>query len=181
MTDQILEEIKKELLLGAQEKSHPYRYFTLATVGVDHVVRQRTVVLRKLSDDLHLTFFTDYRSKKIMHIHENNMVSLLFYHGEKLLQLKIEGLAAINRDEEAVRKYWNSLKDASRRDYTTSEAPGSRIKSPDVLEYLEEDNHFCAVEVAPLRIEYLKLQRPNHLRVQFTKHGNLWESNWLVP
>ncbi|MDX1767535.1 MAG: pyridoxamine 5'-phosphate oxidase, partial [Arenibacter troitsensis] len=57
-----LEEIREELQKVPKEKDHPFRFFTLATVGLDQVARLRTVVLRDVSDSLKLTFYTDRRS-----------------------------------------------------------------------------------------------------------------------
>ncbi|MGI9547474.1 MAG: pyridoxamine 5'-phosphate oxidase family protein, partial [Flavobacteriaceae bacterium] len=147
MTDKYFDELKSELQKGAAEKDHPYRYFSLATVGVDHMVRQRILVLRKANEDLLLTFFTDYRSKKIMHIRENKRVSLLFYDAINLIQIRIDGLASIDKDEETIKSHWREVKGSARRVYTRTTAPGSAIEAPELIEYLHEDNYFCAVNV----------------------------------
>ena len=181
MTDKYFDELKEELQKGATEKDHPFRYFILATVGVDHMVRQRTLVLRKVNTDLLLTFFTDYRSKKIMHIHENNRVSLLFYNPHQLLQLRVDGLASIDKNEEAIKSYWRDVKGVSRKQYTTAGAPGTDLESPELLEYLNEDNYFCAVNIEPFKIEYLRLKDPNHIRVQYKKIEGFWDGSYLVP
>ena len=73
-TDKFFKEIKDELIKGSTQKVHPFRYFTLGTVGLDRFVRQRTVVLRDFSENLKCSFYTDFRSKKIIHIKENNKV-----------------------------------------------------------------------------------------------------------
>jgi len=181
MTDKYFDELSSELQKGVVEKNHPFRYFTMATVGVDGMVRQRTLVLRKVGADLLLTFFTDYRSKKIMHIHENNRVSLLFYDPSELMQLRIDGLAEIDRDEAAIKSYWMSVKEAQRKGYTTSSAPGSELENPESLEYLSENNYFCAVNITPFKIEYLKLKDPNHIRVNYSKSSGNWDGSYLVP
>ncbi|MEJ1222212.1 pyridoxamine 5'-phosphate oxidase family protein [Sediminicola sp. 1XM1-17] len=174
-------ELKEELKKGASDKGHPFRYCTLATVGLDNIARLRTIVLRKATEDLMLTFFTDKRSKKVVHIKENQKVSLLFYHPEKLMQIRIEGLAVVNNDIKSKKLLWDSIPEASRKDYTTSEAPGKEIKDPDVIEYLKDEDHFCIVEIHPFKIEYLKLKRPNHIRVRYSKNKTDWEGDFLVP
>lgn len=181
MTDIFFSELKGELQKGVHKKGHPFRYCTLATVGLETLPRLRTVVLRKVSEDLKLTFYTDKRSKKLIHIKENNKVSMLFYHPKQLLQVKVEGLASSITDENILKKYWSGVQTNSRKDYTTENAPGSTISNPDQLEYLNNENHFCIVEIEPFRIEYLKLKRPNHLRVQYSKVENSWEAEFLVP
>ncbi len=181
MTDIFLEEIQSELQQGAVKKGHPFRYCTMATVGLDQVARLRTVVLRKVIDDLHLVFYTDKRSKKIIHIKENPKVSILFYHPKKLLQIKVEGIAKIIDDEPILQRYWTGVQPNSRKDYTTTLAPGSSIANPDAVEYLEDDAHFCMLEIVPFKIEYLKLKRPNHLRVRYSKEDEQWKGEFLVP
>ena len=98
MAAKLFQNLREELNRGFIESNHPFKYFTLGTVGLDNMARLRTVVLRNISENLMLTFYTDKRSKKIRHITENNKVSLLFYHPEKMIQIKIEGIATILRD-----------------------------------------------------------------------------------
>ncbi len=181
MTQQFLEEARQELQKGLVKKGHPFRFFTLATVGLDPMARLRTVVLRKIKDDFKLIFYTDKRSKKITHITENPKVSLLFYHPKLMLQLKIEGRAKVITDEVVLKTYWHGIQPNSRKDYITEQAPGSDLKNPDELQYLNEENHFCMVEIEPFKIEYLKLKRPNHLRVRFSKNNDTWKGEFLVP
>ncbi|MCE2612604.1 pyridoxamine 5'-phosphate oxidase family protein [Flavobacteriaceae bacterium D16] len=181
MINGYFDEIRQELTKGATQKGHPFRYFTLGTVGLERLARQRTVVLRRMDDELNLIFYTDARSKKIMHLKENNKVGLLFFHPKKLLQVRIEGLAHEIKDEDTLNKYWSGVQPKARKDYTTAAAPGSLLDDPGQLEYLDEENHFCIVSVQPFKIEYLKLQRPNHIRVRFSKVENLWTSEHLVP
>ena len=181
MKSTFFKELKEELQKGATQTGHPFRYCTLATVGLDNIARLRTIVLRKATDELMLTFFTDKRSKKITHIKENKKVSLLFYHPEKLMQLRIEGLAIVNNDVNSKKLLWDAVPEESKRDYTTSEAPGKEIKNPDIIEYLNDEHHFCVVEIHPFKIEYLKLKRPNHIRVRYSKEESDWEGQFLVP
>jgi hypothetical protein len=56
---------------------------------------------------------------------------------------------------------------ASKKDYTTSIAPGIPIKNPEEVSYNSNENYFCPVKLIPNTIEYLSLNRPNHLRVFF--------------
>ena len=181
MTTVHFKEIKEELLKAPKEAGHPFRFFTLATVGLDQVARLRTVVLRHVSEDLKLTFYTDRRSKKITHIKENKRVSLLMYHPTKMFQIKILGTATYKDDEDTKKKYYEQLDPKAKRQYTTSRSPGSNLIHPDHLEYLNEENHFCTVEITPYKIEFLKLSQPHHTRVRFSKVGAEWESEYLVP
>lgn len=181
MTDTFFEELKVELGKGVHKKGHPFRYGVLGTVGLSKMARLRTVVLREVHDNLNLTFFTDKRSKKLIHIKENNKVSILFYDPKKLLQLKVEGLASVITDESALSAYWNKVQPNSKKDYTTQEVPGSLVTTPDAVEYLNNENHFCIVEIEPFKIEYLKLKRPHHHRIRFSKTNGNWKGEFLIP
>lgn len=181
MKQVFFQELKDEIHKGVYKKGHPFRYFTLATVGLDDIARLRTVVLRRVSEDLTLTLYTDKRSKKITHLKENNKVSLLFYHPKQLLQLKVEGTARIITDAKILKTYWSGVQPNSRKDYITTIAPGGTIDNPDNVEYLEDENFFCMVEITPFKIEYLKLKRPNHIRAKFSKTETDWEGEFLVP
>lgn len=176
-----LEQVREELQKGPKEKGHPFRYFTFATVGLDHVARLRTVVMRTVDKDLNITFYTDQRSKKITHIKENKRVSLLLYHPKKLLQLKIEGIATYRNDKATKDSFWDSIPKSAKKEYTARRSPGTIISHPDTLEYLSNENHFCVVEITPYKIEYLKLEQPNHIRVRFSKVDTKWKTEFLVP
>ncbi len=176
-----LEQIRQELQRGPTEKGHPFRFFTFATVGLDQMARLRTVVMRDVDKELKITFYTDKRSKKITHLKENKKVSLLLYHPEKLLQLRIEGIASYKHDTATKEVYWDSIPDIAKKEYTTSPSPGTIISDPSKLEYLSKENHFCVVEIFPYKIEYLKLGQPNHTRIRFSKKDNEWDSEFIVP
>ena len=181
MTQVFFQELRDELQKSLVQKRHPFRYFTLATLGLEKMPRLRTVVLRKVSEELMLTFYTDKRSKKITHIKENNRVSLLFYHPKKLLQVKVEGVATIVQETSKLKDSWNGVQPKSRKDYTTVNSPGAEIDNPDNISYLSDENHFSMVEIIPFKIEYLKLKRPNHLRIRYSKTEDGWQGEFLVP
>ncbi len=173
-------EINKELHKAATEKGHPFRSATLGTVGLGSIARLRTVIIRGYSENEGVTFFTDKRSKKVMHLKENPKASMLFYHPTKLLQLRIEGIANINNNHEELTKYWENMPKEAKKDYTTVEAPGTKVKNIDI-EYLNESNNFCVITLIPYKIEYLKLSKPQHIKIQYTKDNAVWHSDYLVP
>jgi len=182
MADQIWNSVISELQKGVDEKAHPFKFATLATLGLERLPRLRTIKLREFEpESLRMTFYTDSRSKKILHIKENNKVSLLLYHPDKLMQLRIEGLAIRERDEAVLQDHWSRVEGASQKDYTTSSAPGTEIKHPEKIEYIERDDFFSVVYILPFKVEYLKLKRPHHLRVRFSKREGNWKSDYLVP
>ena len=180
MKDSILQDLKYELIKGYAKRGHPFRYFTLATVR-DSTPCLRTVVLRQFLPDFTAIVYTDLRSQKVRDIQQNNNVSGLFYHPKKLLQIKLEGQAEIITDETALRAYWDTVGENAKKDYTTSNAPGTRLKNPDHVEYLEDRPNFCVLKLKCSKIEYLHLKRPNHIRVLFTNTNGHFSGEFLVP
>ncbi|MFD1061816.1 pyridoxamine 5'-phosphate oxidase family protein [Winogradskyella litorisediminis] len=180
MTQDILEQIKRELTNGHAKRGHPFRYFTLATNN-GKTSRLRTVVLRKMRSDFTLIVYTDLRSEKIKHINKNSAVNALFYNPKKLTQVTIEGHAKIITDSEKLKAYWTNIPEKSRKDYTAIKPPGTAIKNPDNVEYNFDNPNFCIIEIVPETIEYLQLKRPNHLRVLFKKNDGDFDGEFLVP
>ncbi len=176
----VFQQIKNELINGSVKKGHPFKYFTLSTLW-NGKPRQRTVVLRKVQPDLQLLFYTDKRSAKVEQIKKYPSVSALFYHPKKMMQLQVEGRATVKEHPEMLRKIWKSIPATSKRDYTTVLPPGVKTENPSALEYLKEDNYFCMVQIQPMRLEYLKLNQPHHLRVKFEKTGDDWSGTFLIP
>ncbi|MGB5508522.1 MAG: pyridoxamine 5'-phosphate oxidase family protein [Robiginitalea sp.] len=182
MKDQKWEGIISELKAGVTDPSHPFKFSTLATLGLGNLPRLRTVRIRDFDpQNMRLTFYTDSRSKKILHIKENNKVSLLFYHPEKLLQLRMEGLAVREKDEEILEGLWDRIEERSQLDYLTASAPGTEIQNPDKIEYIRERTYFSAVYILPFKIELVQLKRPNHIRIRYSKREGDWKSDYLVP
>lgn len=181
MQDNFFEEIQSELQLGITVKGHPYRFFALASMGLKQTIGLRTVVLRNVTKDLQLTFYTDARSPKIKELKTNNTVTALFYDPAKMIQLRIEGNASIEADEAVLKKHWETVPNNAHKDYNTTNPPGNLIASPEEVHYLSKDNHFAMVHIIPYRIDYLKLGREQHTRVQLSLVNAQWEHKFLVP
>ncbi|MFT4800685.1 MAG: pyridoxamine 5'-phosphate oxidase [Flavobacteriaceae bacterium] len=180
MKNQYLEEAMRELVNGHSKKRHPFRYFVLAT-NENGKPRQRTVVLRKTLLDSSLVIYTDKRTQKIKDIQNNSEFSALFYDSKKLLQIRVEGKAELITDKQQIATYWQTVQESSKKDYTTNRAPGTSIKNPDDVGYESKENYFCPVKLVPNTIEYLRLKRPNHLRVLFSRTDTDWSGEFLVP
>jgi len=181
MSQSYYKKIVDSLRAAVEEKSHPFKIFTLGTVGLDRMARLRTVVLRDITANQELLFYTDKRSKKVTHIKENNKVGLLFYDQENKIQLKAEGVASLIKDEDILAGYWKGIAEVNRKDYTTTTPPGSIIKHPDDVEYLKEKDYFTAVKVTLFKLEYLQLQPISHIKIRYSKIEGNWVSEYLVP
>ncbi|MDT0294295.1 pyridoxamine 5'-phosphate oxidase family protein [Mesonia ostreae] len=163
-------------MYGYSKKRHPFHYFVLATIE-NGVPRQRTVVLRKTLADLSIVFYTDKRTQKLNDIQQNPMCSALFYCPKKLLQVRINGKASLINNKDEIATYWQGIQQAAKNDYTTKLA-STPIKNPDDISYNAEKDFFCALKIVPDTIEYLRLKRPNHLRVLFSKIDSDWSGEF---
>ncbi len=181
MTEIIFSTIINDLKKATESAGHPFRYFTFATSSINGTPRLRTLVLREIDEQLNLLVYTDKRSKKITHINEHNTVSLLFLDTDRLIQLSIRAKAEIITDDNTIKNIWEKVPQKSRIEYTTKLAPGEEIKNPEKIDFLEEKHFLTAIKLIPNKIEYLRLNRPNHVRVLFKKENNEWKGTYLVP
>lgn len=174
-------ELSTELKLGTTKRGHPFRYFSLATNGLNEHLGIRTVVLRKVTPELRCTFYSDKRSKKMEELVSDPAVSALFYHPKKLWQIIIKGKAKIENDTEVLKTFWNGIPIKARKDYTTQLPPGTPVVKETDIEYLNDGDYFTMVHIIPEQIEFLKLERPSHSRVLFSKRKGDWVGTQLVP
>ncbi|MCC5940415.1 MAG: pyridoxamine 5'-phosphate oxidase family protein [Balneolaceae bacterium] len=119
--NEVLNEVRKAI----SEAQHPFRYVTLATVDNMNSPQQRMVVLRDFNEKSEFLIYTDSRSDKVAEIMKNNSVSLLFYHSEMRLQLRVTGSAAIIQSGEEFDKEWDSRGSKSPHSYTSVLSPGT--------------------------------------------------------
>ncbi len=181
MSNIYFNELVGHLKAGVNTHGHPFRYAVLGTTGLHNEPQLRTVVLREVSDKFVFRIFTDSRSNKIKQLVKNNQVSLLFYHAEEMLQATINGKAKIITDPEVIQSYWSGIGPNAQKDYTTDKAPGSEIKNAQSISYLTDHHHFSIIDVTTSSMQYLKLNRKQHLKIQFTKVDANWQGTLLVP
>jgi hypothetical protein len=178
MLDQIFKDTINELKFGYLKRKYPNKYCYLASISKNKPVN-RTVVLRDVTDENHLIFFTDKRTNKVLHFKNNPNAEALFYNHKKLWQIKVSGKVKIVEDQDKIDHYKQKVQGSSTKDYTTLKSPGSPIKNPDHVDYGDELN-FALLELQTESIESLQLKRPNHIRCIFKKEND-WEGQFLVP
>ena len=121
--------------------------------------------------------YTDARTAKLKSLESNPVAELLFYHGPSLTQIRVKAqLVSAAPDEELFKQQH----EGAQKDYTTALPPGAVIKGIDQVSYTTE-NHFRKLIFQAESIEYLKLKRPNHIRLRFQKTDQGWETNYLTP
>lgn len=180
MLMKLLETAKQELIRSNADYRHPFKLLTLATVDHTNTPQLRTVVKRNIDIDFQVLIYTDSRTPKVDQISANEMVSALWYHPKKKLQVRMECVATIV--DQSADLHIEHLKrislSKSIKDYTTLAAPGSVLS--DNVEFGEEVN-FSLIVLKPYRIEVLQLNRDQHSRAMYTRENNDWTETKLVP
>jgi len=151
------------------------------------------VVLLKGVDNYGFTFFTNYESKKAMHIADNPAGSLLFYWQALERQVRIEGkilkTAAHESDE-----YFVTRPEGSKIGAWAS-PQSRRIPNREYLENLQRDymrlfrskvldrpENWGGYKLIPDMIEFWQ-SRENRLhdRFEYVRNGGIWEIYRLAP
>ncbi|MGM0946456.1 MAG: pyridoxamine 5'-phosphate oxidase family protein [Bacteroidota bacterium] len=178
---EIWQAIKHELHRGALDTKHPFHWVNLGTVSGEFP-SQRTVVLRKVNENLQFFVYTDYRSEKCRELMENQNASLHFYHPKKQVQIRVNAQTKLHFQNELAAEFWQAIPSHRRSEYSGAKAPGTLISHPEEgwEERSSSDHFFCVLEFSPVEIEALQLRRAGHLRIQFMKKTE-WEGAWLVP
>jgi len=175
--------IKKHINLAVKEHGHPFKTCSLATAG-DHELDLRYVVLREVSDQLHLFIYTDARTQKVKDININHEVAALFYDPKEKFQLRILGHAKVHYQSEITEEAWAKIEVKNRRDYLSTKRPGEEIDAPhQAHEWLptDEGDHFAIIEIVPQKLDALQLDKSGHSRAQYTYHSEEWTGSWIAP
>ena len=188
---QIIKSEWKNINLGIQKAKHDYHSFVFSTV-LKNSPNSRTVILRDFDENKPAIWFhSDRRSKKILHLEENENVSALFYDKSRKVQLRINGIADIEEDIEHNKKIWNSMRPESKLCYMGPYAPSQKISQfePNTLEKSaydldKEDEHlglsrFCRIRITIKKLDWLKLDYKGHQRLEF-KFGKKIKTQWIA-
>jgi pyridoxine/pyridoxamine 5'-phosphate oxidase len=182
MLEQLFEEIKQEWKSCHKSRSHPFKYVTLTTITEEGFPRSRTVAVREVNDQLETILFTDSRSNKVTDVETTTKACMLAYHPKQMKQLRWDGNLIPINDPIEVKRLFQKVGEKSLRDYTTISRPGSSIENPDAINYeSRKEAHFLPMKFVPHQIEYLKINRPHHIRALFTITDSVWKGEWLTP
>ena len=188
---QIIKSEWKNINLGIQKAKHDYHSFVFSTI-LKNSPNSRTVILRDFDENKPAIWFhSDRRSKKILHLEENENVSALFYDKSRKVQLRINGIADIEEDIEHNKKIWDSMRPESKLCYMGPYAPSQKISQfePNTLEKSahdldKEDEHlglsrFCRIRITIKKLDWLKLDYKGHQRLEF-KFGKRTKTQWIA-
>jgi pyridoxamine 5'-phosphate oxidase len=191
MLDRIVQGVWSSLANAANPRAtrSPFTMLGVATLGLDGGPQMRTVVLRGIDVNAGaLVFYTDARSTKIAEIARDNRVALLGWDDANI-QIRLEGTAAISRDDDITKAHWEAARARSLIVYRAPLQPGVPIDAPaqgqvpahEASGPLDGYAHFCVITVTVQKIDYLDLSPHGHERAVFRRQGEGWQGQWVAP
>ncbi len=192
-----LEQAWQLLSEGARDRHSPLHSPAVASVTSAGAPSQRIMVLRSVDrESRQLRFNCDVRSAKIDEIGEHAGISVLGYHPEAKVQLRLSGTAQVRSTGPEADAAWAEASLYGQRCYLAEPAPGSPVDAPTsgldpAMEGVKPTPeqvrparaHFAILQVEVDRIEWLYLAHRGHRRALFEwdKVGQRWDDGWLVP
>ena len=186
-------------LLSAGRVDRDSPLHTLAVGSIDHqgLPTQRIMVLRSVDvEKRFLRFNSDSRADKINQLAKDASISILGYHPQAKIQLRILGTSKIQTEGLEFETAWNRASPYGKRCYLSNPGPGQAVSAPSsgLLPELEgmkpteeqlkpAKQNFAVLQVEVNRIEWLYLAHTGHRRAMFSWNGKerKWESEWRIP
>jgi pyridoxamine 5'-phosphate oxidase len=184
-----LQAAKAMLARGVADRRASCHTPTIATIGTDGRPRLRIVVLRAFDPaQVILRFNTDTRSEKWAELQRDPRISLHAYDPGAKVQLRIDGLASLHRDDEMAQASWDASRSFSRACYGVLPGPGSAMEAGDAFTLPASPDEieagrafFGTVRIKAHSIEWLYLAHAGHRRALFAPGEGGWRGRWLTP
>ena len=194
-TDEIFEEIKRNLTRGVKDRKHNFHTPVFCNVNYDGNIESRVVVLRKFDPlKLVLNFHTDFRSPKATDLKKNNNSLFVFYDHKLKIQLRIRTTSILNNQNDIAKEMWDKTRLLSRKCYLTTKDPSSftlspedgisdhlKGKEPNFEESEEGFKNFTVVENKINEIDWLYLEISGHRRLKLIFKDQNPEYMWMIP
>lgn len=181
------------LKAGVKDRHSPLHVLAVATLAADGFPDARMMVLRD-AGQCHLRFHTDLRSPKAAAIGDGAPVTVLGYHPEARMQLRMRGTARIETRSDAAELAWREATLYARRCYLGPDGPGvpSGMPSSGLPAHLEGREpqdyetvpgryHFAIVTVSVQSLDLLYLLHVGHRRAVFHYGTETCDPGWRVP
>jgi general stress protein 26 len=169
------------LVRSSRDRRADWRTPVLSTVGLDGAPRARVLVLRRAEPGAGLLWLhADVRSAKWAELAADPRAALAFWDARRALQLRAEGVARIESDPALLSEAWGRVPEASRRNYSTIDAPGTPCAGA-VGHAGDGQANFGLIAVRLVRLEWLWLGPEGHRRGEARRQGEDWLSGALVP
>jgi pyridoxine/pyridoxamine 5'-phosphate oxidase len=169
------------LVRASRDRRSAWRTPVLSTIGADGAPKARVLVLRKAEPPSGLLWLhTDRRAAKVAELRDDPRVALTFWDARHVLQLRVEGVARLESDPALLAEAWARVPEASRRSYSTLEAPG-RPMAGELAFVGDGGGNFSMIAIRAERLEWLWLGPALHRRGESRRRDDGWNSVALVP
>ena len=167
----------QHLLHGVNDRHHPCRHPTLATIGPDGP-QARTLVLRAANQGVAtLTLHTDSASAKTSELCADPRVAIHVWLPDHRLQFRLSGIATLQSGDMAL---WSSLPARAQANYGSAPSPGAPIAAPGAVASTPDPARFTQITCQIASIDLLHLAADRHYRAAFDAKTN-WQGRWLAP
>jgi hypothetical protein len=181
------------LVRGGADRRSPIHTPVVCSVDGEGLPQARVMVLRKADPaTATLRFHTDARSPKVAQL-DGRPVAVLAYHAGENIQLRISGVARVNRDGAMVDGIWQQSTLFARRCYLAEQAPGTPLpgpasglpawiegQQPTADQIVPARANFAVVMVDVTAIDWLHLANSGHRRALFRARDG-WAGAWTAP
>lgn len=171
------------------------RYFQLATVTVEGLPQNRTVVFRGFLENTNqIKIVTDLRSEKVNQIQHQSWGEICWYFTQTREQFRLMGkllLITENHPDSNLQQErlltWQQLSDAARSQFAWPAPKKPRIKDSLAFSSLSPScehplNNFCLLLLDPEQVEHLELREDPHNRVlYFLDQSQSWQVEEVNP
>ncbi len=181
----------KQWITFAVEQKIPESNAMVLSTCANKKPSSRIVLLKELTDDGRLIFYTDYSSRKGKELAANPNASLLFFWYQLERQIRIEG--TVSKVEEVLSEtYFNSRPVESRVSAIVSKQSES-VESLDKLiaerafllenpDKIKRPQRWGGYALKPDRIEFWQGGKYRmHHRIVFERNGMVWKKSRLAP
>ena len=182
------------LVQGGADRRSPLHTLVVTSTAYDGTPDARIMVLRKADPvSTTLRFHTDARSPKCEQLH-GRPIAVLGYHPAKAVQMRLHGLAAIDRDSPDADAAWSGSSAFARRCYMALQPPGTQLptagsglppeidgRKPDESQLQPARANFALLVADITSIDWLHLAHTGHRRACFRRANGAWHGAWCAP
>lgn len=185
------------LARGRKDRHSPMHTLVVASSNQQGAPSQRVMVLRSVEIGKRvIRFNSDRRAAKVDQIAKSSLVSVLGYHPEAKIQLRMSGTAEILTDGIDFENAWDQASPYGKRCYLASPGPGQVVKEPSSglmaelegvkptsAQLIPAKQNFAILEITVSHFEWLYLAHTGHRRAAFAwneQQGD-WDGEWLIP
>ena len=176
----IRQQIWKELGRASVDHHHAWRTPVLATVGCDGSPNARTVVLRKVdANQQTLCVYTDARSEKVIELAKEPKAVFAFWSARLNWQLRVKVAISVTTEGPELQAFWQRVQQsASAADYMSPVATGTeRPEAYRIADTRSGGHHFALLSASVLETDWLELGQSGHRRARLS--ADTWQ--WLTP